>query len=108
MPALIQKQIMYIFREALTNVRRYASAKKAQVKLEYTDEVLQIMVSDDGRGFDPNLSKSDHHLGLAVMQARTERVGGTLSIETAPGAGTRVIAKIPILAAMTAFSKEEK
>lgn len=108
MPALIQKQIMYIFREALTNVRRYANAKKAQVKLEYTDEVLQIMVSDDGRGFDPNLSKSDHHLGLAVMQARTERVGGDLSIETAPGAGTRVIAKIPILAAMTAFSKEEK
>ena len=97
LPALIQKQAMYIYREALTNVRRYANAKKVQVQLEYVNEMLQIVVSDDGRGFDPNLSKSDHHLGLAVMQARMERVGGTLSIETAPGAGTRVIAHIPIL-----------
>ncbi len=88
---------MYIYREALTNVRRYANAKKVRVQLEYVNEMLQIVVSDDGRGFDPNLSKSDHHLGLAVMQARMERVGGTLSIETAPGAGTRVIAHIPIL-----------
>ena len=97
LPALIQKQAMYIYREALTNVRRYANAKKVRVQLEYVNEMLQIVISDDGRGFDPNLSKSDHHLGLAVMQARTERVGGTLSIETAPGAGTRVIAHIPIL-----------
>ena len=97
LPALIQKQAMYIYREALTNVRRYANAKKVRVQLEYVNEMLQIVVSDDGRGFDPNLSKSDHHLGLAVMQARMERVGGTLSIETAPGAGTRVIAHIPIL-----------
>ena len=97
LPALIQKQAMYIYREALTNVRRYANAKKVWVHLEYVNEMLQIVVSDDGRGFDPNLSKSDHHLGLAVMHARTERVGGTLSIETAPGAGTRVIANIPIL-----------
>ena len=66
--------------------------------------MLQIMISDDGRGFDPNLSKSDHHLGLAVMQARTERVGGTLSIETAPGAGTRVVAHIPILTATPAVA----
>ena len=97
LPALIQKQAMYIYREALTNVRRYANAKKVRVQLEYVNEMLQIVISDDGRGFDPNLSKSDHHLGLAVMKARTERVGGTLSIETAPGAGTRVIAHIPIL-----------
>lgn len=97
LPPLIQKQAMYIYREALTNVRRYANAKVVQVKLAYTaDEVLQILVSDDGRGFDPHLAASDHHLGLAVMQARIERVGGTLGIETAPGAGTRVLAYIPI------------
>ena len=102
LPALIQKQAMYIYREALTNVRRYANAKKVKVQLEYVNEMLQIVVSDDGRGFDPHRSKSDHHLGLAVMQARTERVGGTLSIETAPGAGTRVIAHIPVLTAAPA------
>jgi signal transduction histidine kinase len=88
---------MYIYREALTNIGRYANAKKVQVQLEYQKDGLQIMISDDGRGFDLNLSKGDHHLGLSVMQARAERVGGTLSIESAPGAGTKVIANIPIL-----------
>jgi signal transduction histidine kinase len=97
LPALIHKQAMYIYREALTNVKRYANVTKVQVHLEYVNEMLHLVVSDEGRGFDPNLSKSDHHLGLAVMQARTERVGGTLSIETAPGSGTRVTATIPIL-----------
>ena len=97
-PALIQKQAMYIYREALTNVRRYANAKKVQVQLEEVGGGIQLLISDDGRGFDPNLTKSDHHLGMAVMQARMERVGGTLSIETSPGAGTRVIASIPIAA----------
>ncbi len=97
-PALIQKQAMYIYREALTNVQRYANACKVQVQLEEVNGGIQLMVSDDGRGFDPNLTKSDHHLGLAVMQARMERVGGTLLIETALGAGTRVIASIPIAA----------
>ncbi len=106
-PALIQKQAMYIYREALTNVRRYANAKKAQVQLERVNGGIQLVVSDDGRGFDPNLSKSEHHLGMAVMQARMERVGGTLTIETAPGAGTRVIASIPILAPVPAVLNEE-
>jgi signal transduction histidine kinase len=105
-PALIQKQAMYIYREALTNVRRYANAKKVQVQLEEVGGGIQLLISDDGRGFDPNLTKSDHHLGLAVMQARMERVGGTLSIETAPGAGTRVTASIPIAAGTPAILNE--
>ncbi len=107
-PALIQKQAMYIYREALTNVRRYANAKKVQVQLERVNGGIQLIVSDDGRGFDPSLSKSEHHLGMAVMQARMERVGGTLSIETAPGAGTRVIASIPIAAVALTNLNEEK
>jgi signal transduction histidine kinase len=45
---------------------------------------------------------------MAVMQARMERVGGTLSIETAPGAGTRVIASIPIAAVALTNLNEEK
>lgn len=97
LPALIQKQVMFIYREALTNVKRYANVKNVQVQLDHINGSLHLVVSDEGRGFDPNLAKSDHHLGLSVMQARTERVGGKLSIETAPGAGTRVTVIIPML-----------
>jgi signal transduction histidine kinase len=107
-PPLIQKQAMYLYREALTNVRRYANAKNVQIQLERVKGGIQLMVSDNGRGFDPKLSKSEHHLGLAVMQARMERLGGTLSIETAPGAGTRVIANIPIKVVEQAISNEVK
>ncbi len=107
-PALIQKQAMYIYREALTNVRRYANAKSVQVLLEKITDGIQLVVSDDGRGFDPEQSKSEHHLGLAVMQARMERVGGTLFIETAPGNGTKVTAQIPLTINSQSDSKEEK
>lgn len=96
LPQILQKQVMYIFREALTNVKRYANVKKVEVQFRYVNNSLHLEVNDEGRGFDPSLARSDHHLGLSVMQARTERIGGILEIETAPGAGTRVIADIPI------------
>lgn len=107
-PELVQKQAMYIYREALTNVRRYANAKTVQVLLEKIKDGIQLVVSDDGRGFDPEQSKSEHHLGLAVMQARMERVGGTLFVETAPGNGTKVTAQIPLAVNSHTISKEEK
>ncbi|HEY3312324.1 MAG TPA: ATP-binding protein [Anaerolineales bacterium] len=95
-PVLVQKQIMYIFREALTNVKRYSQAKNVKVWLQNLDNGIHVAVSDDGVGFDPNISRSDHHFGLSVMQMRTERIGGALVIETAPGKGTRVAAFIPL------------
>lgn len=107
-PALVQKQAMYIYREALTNIRRYAEAKHVTVRLGYENFGLAIMIVDDGRGFDRNLSRTDHHLGLAVMQARVERLGGSFSIETAPGEGTRVIANIPLLARNGALLTDEE
>jgi two-component system nitrate/nitrite sensor histidine kinase NarX len=95
-PALVQKQIVYIYREALTNVKRYSQAKNVKVKLQNVDHGIHVAVSDDGVGFDPNINRSDHHFGLSVMQMRTERIGGALVIETAPGKGTRVAAFIPL------------
>ncbi len=97
-PAIVQTQLMYVYREALTNIERYANANKVRVGLERVDGGIEIMIKDDGRGFDTNLSKSNHHLGLAIMQIRIERVGGVLSVESTPGAGTKVFASIPISA----------
>jgi two-component system nitrate/nitrite sensor histidine kinase NarX len=96
-PVLVQKQIAYIYREALTNVKRYSQAKNVKVRLQNVDNGIHVAINDDGVGFDPNISRSDHHFGLSVMQMRTERIGGALIIETAPGKGTRVAAFIPLL-----------
>lgn len=97
-PVIIQTQLMYVYREALTNIERYANANKVQVGLIRVDDRIEVVISDNGRGFDTNLSKSDHHLGLAIMQIRIERVGGVFSIESTPGAGTKVFASIPVSA----------
>ncbi len=97
-PVLVQKQIVYIYREALTNVKRYSHAKKGKVILQRVDDGIHISINDDGVGFDPNITRSDHHFGLSVMQMRTERIGGALMIETAPGKGTSVAAFIPLTA----------
>jgi two-component system nitrate/nitrite sensor histidine kinase NarX len=95
-PVLVQKQIVYIYREALTNVKRYSQAKIVKVRLQNVEHGIHIAINDDGVGFDPNISRSDHHFGLSVMQMRTERIGGALIIETAPSKGTRVAAFIPL------------
>jgi len=98
LPPLIQKQALYIVREALTNVRRHASAKSVRVQSARADETVRLTIEDDGRGFDPQLVEKEGHLGLAIMQTRAERCGGHVTVESAPGAGTRVIACFPLAA----------
>jgi len=104
---LVQKQAVYIYREGLTNARRYAQAKHIYVNLEHVNNGILIQVVDDGVGFDPNLIRSDHHLGLSILQVRTERVGGTLSIETAPGKGTTISAWLPAVQQFSNLSNQE-
>jgi two-component system nitrate/nitrite sensor histidine kinase NarX len=107
-PLLVQKQVAYIYREAITNVKRYSQAKNVKVRLQNVDNGIHVAVNDDGVGFDPNISRSDHHFGLSVMQMRTERIGGALIIETAPGKGTRVAAFIPLTSEIpTVLQKRE-
>ena len=61
------------------------------------DGQARITVEDDGRGFETGSVAGDHHLGLAIMRARAERLGGRLSIDSSPGAGTRVTACLPLI-----------
>jgi signal transduction histidine kinase len=61
------------------------------------DEWVQVTVEDDGRGWDPaSLPKADRpHFGLQTMRERAESLGGTLDIDTAPGRGARIAARVP-------------
>ncbi len=96
LPAMIQTQALRIVREALTNVRRHAQAHSVSVRVEQRDGVAHFAVEDDGQGFDLQRPVGDDHLGLAIMHARAERSGGQLTIQTLPGAGTKVIASFPV------------
>ncbi|HEX2166925.1 MAG TPA: sensor histidine kinase, partial [Longimicrobiales bacterium] len=86
-----------IVQEALSNVARHSGATSARVDLEVTREAVQVVVSDNGRGFAVEQEMSSGGLGLFGMQERGAYLGGTVDIESTPGAGTRVRVSIPRL-----------
>ncbi|MCK6623789.1 MAG: type IV pili methyl-accepting chemotaxis transducer N-terminal domain-containing protein [Anaerolineae bacterium] len=94
-PPALQKQILHIVREALTNIRRHAQAHQAWVRVEQVEGEARFTIEDDGHGFDPASGQGENHLGLTLMRARAERSGGRLVIDSAPGAGTKVIVCFP-------------
>ncbi|MBW8012130.1 MAG: PAS domain S-box protein [Chloroflexi bacterium] len=86
-----------IVQEGLTNVARYAEVKKVAVQVTNTENLLTIQLHDDGVGFDlDTVLASGESSGLVGIRERTLTVGGQLIIETEPGAGSLLIAKLPI------------
>lgn len=80
-----------VVQEALANVDKHAAAHEVAVTVEYLPTALRLVVRDDGRGFEPGPTSG---VGLATMRERVESVGGTLSVTSAPGAGTTVTANL--------------
>ncbi len=93
---VIALQLLRIAQEALTNVRKHAGAQHVWVRLSQMKGYCELTIADDGRGFDPMQPRSHHHLGLATMRERAQSLGGTLTIATGPGQGTRITATIPV------------
>lgn len=80
--------------EALANVAKHAQAAKVQITLTYLSDTLLLDVADDGTGFDPGDETGGY--GLAGMRQRLSRVGGTLTVESSPGAGTILNVSVPL------------
>jgi signal transduction histidine kinase len=87
-----------VVQEALVNARRHAHAARVEVVLESAGGELHVTVRDDGRGFASGDLDRSLSPGLAAMRERAESAGGRLTIESAPGAGTRVDLRVPIAA----------
>jgi signal transduction histidine kinase len=84
-----------IVQEALANAARHSGAALARVSITRSDDWLEVTIADDGSGFDPS-SVSESGIGLAGMLERARLLGGRLSIESSPQAGTRVTLSLPI------------
>jgi len=94
LPPGVEEALFRIAQEALTNVAKYARAGKVMVTFDTTSNVSRLTIADDGCGFDPSALKQpakDHGWGLMIMRERAAAVGAELSVESAPGQGTRVI-----------------
>ncbi|HNS53006.1 MAG TPA: GAF domain-containing sensor histidine kinase [Anaerolineae bacterium] len=90
-------QAFRILQEALTNVRKHGQTARARVDLQREGTWASITIQDEGQGFDPVLVRDQDPagFGLQVMRERALRVGGTLSVESQPGQGTRVVLRVP-------------
>lgn len=86
-----------VVQEALTNVRKHASTvEDVQVRLRYTDDRLDVRVTDDGRGFDDAPTEPGSGRGLVGMRERVSAYGGTLHAGMRPSGGFEVVATLPI------------
>jgi len=93
-PLEVKEALYRIAQEALHNTVKHAQAECVELRLEQDAGELLLEVRDDGEGFDA-AGTFPGHLGLKSMRERIARLGGTLRIESAPGEGTRICAKIP-------------
>lgn len=90
-----QLAIYRLVQESLTNIGKYAAATEAEIVLRNRGGEVAVFVRDNGCGFDASCCGSRGH-GLAGMRHRIESVGGHLSVDSAPGRGTRIAATLPV------------
>ncbi|WP_228990087.1 sensor histidine kinase [Streptomyces sp. DH8] len=96
----IAATLLRIAGEALANAGRHAGASRVGVTLSFMGDELTLDVRDDGRGFDPAAAAPADRtggFGLGGMRARAERIAGAVEVESEPGGGTAVSARVPLV-----------
>jgi two-component system nitrate/nitrite sensor histidine kinase NarX len=101
LPADLQVQVLHVVQEALSNVRKHAGARSVSVKVEQSPQ-WRFAITDDGAGFDLDDEPDESHVGLRIMRERAQRIGASVSVQSAPGAGTTVELTVPGPAAIEA------
>ncbi|MGE5344933.1 MAG: ATP-binding protein [Acidithiobacillales bacterium] len=100
LPVEIETAVFRVVQEALTNVVRHAHAETVLIQMAREEAQLAIEVEDDGRGFDPasvaTPESSGRGLGLLGIRERVELLGGHVTIDSAPGQGTRLALSVPL------------
>lgn len=108
LPEPLEVAIYRIVQEALTNIAKHAQAKNVRVSLHKHGDQLRVAVQDDGCGFAAASAKeliAGGHWGLTGMQERAAMLGGHLSVESAPGQGTTIVARLPLVVEVTDVRK---
>jgi signal transduction histidine kinase len=98
----MRDEIYRITGEALRNAFRHSEAKRIEVQLGYSERRFDLRVRDEGKGIDPSFLSDDvllGHYGLRGMRERAKEIGGTLTIWSALGLGTKIELSVPGTAA---------
>jgi signal transduction histidine kinase len=95
LPPSVEEGLYRIAQEALNNSLKHAAASLVTVRIEGGDDMVELEVTDNGRGFDPDSLQDGGGMGLPNMRERAERLGGSLAILSEPETGATVKASIP-------------
>jgi signal transduction histidine kinase len=90
-----EDELLRIGQEAIANALKHSQATEIRVTLDFDTGRVELSVHDNGRGFDPSSPLRPGGLGLRGMQERSARVGGSFTVSSAPGQGTRVTIQVP-------------
>ncbi len=96
LPPAVEREIFRIAQEALANALKHARAERLQLRLRRDGDRLELLVADDGAGFDLRGPRAARHLGLVSMRERAEALGGELRVASRPGEGTRVELEVKV------------
>ena len=95
LPLIVETAMFRISQEALNNIAKHAHAKKVEINLNAVSDQVMLDIADDGSGFNAsNTPDGGEHWGMITMRERAEAAGITFGLESAPGAGTRIVLEV--------------
>jgi len=95
LPYDIERELYFTLREGILNAVRHARATELHLKLTQSSAGYEATLRDNGAGFDLSSAEGSGHYGLSGMRERIQKIGGELTIETAPGKGTAISITVP-------------
>jgi signal transduction histidine kinase len=95
LPGEVETALYRIVQESLTNVVKHARARRVSISLTRMQHSVKAVVEDDGQGFDPENTR-EGGFGVVGMRERLSLLGGRLQVESRPGAGTTIVADVPL------------
>jgi signal transduction histidine kinase len=96
LPHQIERELYFTLREGVLNAVRHARASQLTLALSRDATSCSARLTDNGVGFDLSTAEGGNHYGLRSMRERMKTIGGELTVESAPGTGTRLLIRIPL------------
>ena len=94
-PPGVASHLFRIAQEAVTNALKHAYAQRIEIILAFTQQTVELRVTDDGRGFDTAAAPSNGQFGVRGLRERARALGAEIRLDSQPGSGTRVRLTVP-------------
>ena len=91
----LEVMIFRALQELLGNAARHSQGTLLKLNVDLTDDLIRVSVDDNGKGFDLDAVQNEKSLGIKLIRERTEMLGGTFTVDSAAGKGTRIMFSLP-------------